>query len=425
MLDRLRRRLFAATAFVLVLLVSALLALSLASSVATQREDACTTCQRMAFLLIYQLEGDITDAPQVLADYEREMGIASRLVCQNGDVLYSSDAVDVAALEEKLDRTMSVTPLKNSEADAASGQGGIVSVADNNGRYSLIPATVLAHDGQRYRLTLAAPETGVWTFLAPELPQVLLLWCIACAVIALTTHLLLRRAFAPAEAMIDRQKAFVAAASHELKSPLAVIVANTDLLAEEPLSLEGHQRLTVVEDECNRLARLTGDLLLLTSADAGRSNIVRQPVDLEALLIDLYDAYAPLCTSHGQHLALELPEASLPTLSSDPSRLRQILTILLNNATSHTPPGTDIRLIASANAKGLTLSVSDNGPGIAPKDQPHIFERFYRADSAHSDKRHTGLGLSIAQVLTSQLNGHLSVSDTPGGGATFRLTLPL
>lgn len=428
MLDTLRRRLLCVASCVLMLSVTLLLAVSLQSSVAVQREAEVTYLQRMSFLLTSQLEKTIDDAPQLLADYAREMSVSCLLTADDGTVLYESSTIDMPALAHDAAQSIGTTPL--TDGQPANTQSGIVSITQNGQRYELAQATIVSGDGAQYSLLLAQEAPALWSLITPALPRALLCWCAALVLIVCTTHLLLRRAFAPAETMQRRQKEFVATAAHELKSPLAVIMANAECLSEESLSQPAKQHLALIDRECARLARLGDDLLLLTTIDAGGRQIAKQAVDVDSLLIDLYDAYQPLCAHSDHPLRLDLPESPLPTIASDAAALRQILAIFLDNAQSHTPAGTHICIDTKCTANALLLRISDDGPGVSSEDAPHLFERFYRADHAHSSKKHSGLGLSIAQALANALGASVAYEPAlqgragPLGGARFILQIP-
>ena len=123
-------------------------------------------------------------------------------------------------------------------------------------------------------------------------------------------------------------------------------------------------------------------------------------------------------------ISISLPDEKIRPVSCDRDRIRQVLSILLHNAFCYTPPGSHILLSLSETPPGLSLSVSDDGPGIPDESKAHIFERFYRADASRSDSTHFGLGLSIAWEILRAHRGTISVKDAPGGGASFTLTLP-
>ncbi len=231
------------------------------------------------------------------------------------------------------------------------------------------------------------------------------------------------RAMAPVEASQRRQAEFVAAASHELRAPLAVIRTSASALRVEP---ERANALTDgIERECARMARLVEDLLSLAGMDAGTWSIRRERVDLDTLLLETADDFYPIARRKGQTLALEVPDEPLPSVTGDPQRLRQILSVLLDNACSYTPEGGTITLSGAAEGRWACLRTADTGPGIGPEHLPHIFDRFYRADAARTGKGHFGLGLSIARELARLHGGELSVERTGSGHRVFAPPAPV
>ena len=229
------------------------------------------------------------------------------------------------------------------------------------------------------------------------------------------------RAMRPIEQSLARQTAFIAAASHELRSPLAVISANAPQLPESP---ENAHCADAIRAEAGRMGRLVSDLLLLAGSDAHAYSLSPRSVDAEALLSDLYARYAPLAAQRGTRLLAELPEAPLPPLHGDAERLEQLLAILVQNALDYTPQGGSVTLGADGAHGHVRLWVSDTGPGVPDAEKERVFERFYRADHSRSDKLHFGLGLAVARELAALHGGTLYVRDAPGGGACFVLTLP-
>ena len=231
------------------------------------------------------------------------------------------------------------------------------------------------------------------------------------------------RAIRPIEENQKKQAEFIAAASHELRSPLAVIRTSAEAMEVDPAQAP---RLTKsIEGECARMARLVDDLLTLARSDAGSWSIRRETVDIDALLLETADLFSPIARQREQTLALEVPDTALPAVSGDPQRLKQVLTVLLDNAFSYTPQGGTVTLSATFGEKWLRLRVSDTGPGISEAHLGHIFERFYRADQARSGKEHFGLGLSIAEELARLHHGTLKVAETGEKGTTFELKLPV
>lgn len=231
------------------------------------------------------------------------------------------------------------------------------------------------------------------------------------------------RAIAPIEESRKRQTEFVAAASHELRSPLAVIRTSASALGMEPGRTI--QLRSAIDRECARMARLVDDLLTLAGRDAGSWSIRPEPVDLDTLLLETCDGFYPVARQKCQTLELEVPDDPLPTVNGDAQRLRQILTVLLDNACAYTPQDGRIVISGASEGKWALLRVLDNGPGIGPAHLPHIFDRFYRADPARGGKDHFGLGLSIAWELARLHGGSLTVEQTGPGGTTFLLKLPI
>ena len=221
-----------------------------------------------------------------------------------------------------------------------------------------------------------------------------------------------------------KQAEVIAAASHELRSPLAVLRSAIPAIFAAPERKEA--LLHTMDLECSRMSRLIDDMLLLASADAKTWNIYPQKTDVDTLLIETYEAFLPVCHEKQITLYLDLPEESIPCIWIDPERIRQILSILLDNALFYTPAQKAIHICVSLanHSRYLVIQVKDQGCGIPRENQPYIFDRFYRADKARSGKEHFGLGLSIAKELAILHGGTITVADNPGGGSCFSVTLP-
>jgi len=228
----------------------------------------------------------------------------------------------------------------------------------------------------------------------------------------------------PVEESQKKQAQFIAAASHELRSPLAVLRSAVAALGNDPK--EKGTLLPVIDSECVRMSRLIDDMLLLASADAKTWSLQMQCIDMDTLLIDLYEAFQPSCLEKGISLCLELPEASLPPVPGDPQRIRQLLLVLLDNARTYTPSGRSIyiRALASLQKPVVALQVIDEGCGIPDEYKPYVFDRFFRADSSRNDKQHFGLGLSIARELVLLHHGTITLTDRENGGSCFTVELP-
>ncbi|ACO47718.1 HAMP domain-containing sensor histidine kinase [Deinococcus deserti] len=219
------------------------------------------------------------------------------------------------------------------------------------------------------------------------------------------------------------QQRFVGDASHELRAPLTVMRGNLELLRRHPHldPAEREEMLGDIERETSRLSRLVEDLLLLARSDAG-VQLACRPVSLRAAALEaLRDArlLAP-------GLNLDLRAEDRPYMvSGDHDRLKQLLLILLDNASKYTPEGSTVTVCLGEEGNDVLLTVKDQGSGIPPEAQAHIFERFYRADPARQrEPGGAGLGLSIAQWIAAQLRGSLEVQSTGPDGTTFCLRLP-
>jgi len=184
--------------------------------------------------------------------------------------------------------------------------------------------------------------------------------------------------------------------------------------------------LGIAHTEVDRLSHLTGDLLLLASSDASALSVHLAPTAPDTLCIEVYEQFYPLARQQGHPLTLELPDCPVPPVPADGERLRQLLAILLHNAIEHTPAGTPVELVLRYTPDSrapVSFAVTDHGPGIPDAEKEHIFDRFYRADKSRTDKSHFGLGLSVAAELARLHAAKLTVCDTPGGGATLRMSL--
>jgi signal transduction histidine kinase len=218
------------------------------------------------------------------------------------------------------------------------------------------------------------------------------------------------------------QQRFVADASHELRAPLTIILANLELL-ERRGDLPGPEREEALHEatrETRRLARLVADLLALARADAGMP-ARRRPVELDRVLLDAFGQVRHLAA--GKAVALDTLEPAI--VDGDPDQLKQLLLALIDNAIKYTPPDGRVTLRLRRVAGTAEVSVRDTGIGISPEALPHVFERFYRADPARQrDPGGTGLGLAIARWIVEQHGGTVALASQPGKGTTATVRLP-
>ena len=256
--------------------------------------------------------------------------------------------------------------------------------------------------------------------------RLLFLCAVLTAIFALSVFswLFTRKMIQPLEKSRKEQNSFIAAASHELRSPLAVI--QSSLSAVPHASKEQADRfISISLEECQRMARLIQDMLSLSRSDNHTWVLNTVPCEVDTLLLEAFEKYQQPARESGKKLQIDLPEDPLPLCICDPEKINQILTILIDNALSYVPEGGLIRLQAEKEPGAIAISVSDNGPGIPDSEKDSVFQRFYRSDASRNDKQHFGLGLCIAKEIALLHHGSLRVLDAPGGGATFVLKLPL
>jgi two-component system OmpR family sensor kinase len=227
-----------------------------------------------------------------------------------------------------------------------------------------------------------------------------------------------------ARASEDRMRRFVADASHELRTPLTSIRGFAELHRQGAVRdpKEVARLMRRVEDEAMRMGMLVDDLLLLARMDQERPLQVI-PVDLLTVVADVvHDARA---VAPDRAVELEVQGAP-PIVSGDDARLHQVVQNLVTNALRHTPADSPIEVRLRTEGRGAVVDIVDHGPGLAPQIRDRVFERFYRVESSRTrDAGGAGLGLSIVAALVNAHGGSVRVDETPGGGATFRVLLPL
>jgi two-component system, OmpR family, sensor kinase len=219
------------------------------------------------------------------------------------------------------------------------------------------------------------------------------------------------------------QQRFVADAAHELRAPLTAIQGNIQLLPRLGEMPEEDRAETIhfLDEEARRLSRLIVELLSLARADAGIELELR-PIELDAVLLDTIGEFRLAAAEH--QLVVESVEPL--TIAGDPSRLKELAIILLDNAIKYTPEGGAVHVSARREYSDALLEVADTGIGIPSEALPHVFERFYRADvERRRDTGGTGLGLSIAKWIVDQHHGEITVDSIESEGTRVVVRLPL
>ena len=228
----------------------------------------------------------------------------------------------------------------------------------------------------------------------------------------LFSHYFTGKLLAPIIESRKKQMAFIAAASHELRTPIAVI--NSALSAAK--AAEGMKKdhfYQIAKGESLRLSTLTDDLLLLNRSDAGRLDLKKQPTELDTLLLNACESFEPLAKEHKMTITASLPEEALPLCACDRERLHQALGILISNALHYGTEGGYVKLSLSHNKSMFWIMAEDNGIGIQEEDKPYIFDRFYRADTARTQKSGGyGIGLAVARSLAEANRAVISAKYT-------------
>lgn len=257
---------------------------------------------------------------------------------------------------------------------------------------------------------LAAVDNLRWLFAA----------CVAggLALTGLASLYLSTRSIRPVEESIQQQRAFVAAASHELRTPVAAIRANAEVLSDAPLE-DFIPYLNAITQEGERMSHLVSDLMDLARSDAGELQVREEETDVADIANRAASLLRPLAEQRRHRLELELENA---LCRADSDRLCQVLVILLDNAIRYTPEGGVIRISSGKEGQQAFLRVADNGPGIPDAQKKQVFERFFRLDASRSASG-SGLGLSVAGQLMEQMHGNIRVIDAPEGGSVFHVRL--
>ncbi len=211
------------------------------------------------------------------------------------------------------------------------------------------------------------------------------IWVNVCTLMFIMSRLLVGKDVQPVEAALQSQKEFIASASHELKSPLAVIQANAETLDIKKSDPASEQKRNVILGECSRMSHLIRSLLSLAASDTGHWIMDMKASDVDTLLIEVWEEYTESAQKRNLRLDLNIEE-HYPKLICDKDYMKQTLGILLDNAISYSPPGLSIEMGARVIGKSIIFYVMDHGPGIAEKDKDKIFQRFYSGDCSRTDK---------------------------------------
>jgi signal transduction histidine kinase len=234
------------------------------------------------------------------------------------------------------------------------------------------------------------------------------------------------RALIPVKKSWERQRDFVADASHELRTPLAVVQTNLELvMGNKEDSVESQiYWLENIKAENIRMAKLVNDLLFIARSDSNEAQVEKSSFPLDIVCKEAAMSFKLLCDGNNINILDDI-EPDVNFYGSE-TRIKQLITILVDNAVKYTPSGGQIKISLKQTDTYVELNVADTGVGISREHLHKIFERFYRVDSSRSSASGgTGLGLSIAKIIVNEHHGHINVNSEPDKGSHFHVTLPL
>lgn len=432
MIKKLRRRLTLLFLIPTSLILSLILLVLFFWQASLTRNEQAVNLQNQILNLTYQLEGAYFFSDDWLAGLEYDYRMIIHIEDNRVPLLFSGSwsprtdrdvLIELAkeqARKEHIDtsaRPYSST-MKKSSIFTVHGR--------NHDTYQGIVVILATEDGFR-SLTMLSDITE----LKRQEPRRLLFFLgvdiLGILALFLISRFVASKAASPVAEYHRKQTDFIAAASHELRSPLAVI-QNCAAASLSMPELTGKMNRLILS-ECIRSGKLIKNLLWLTSADTGKNPRKPAPVEIDLLLLRLFETYEPLCYSKNIRLRLLLTDEMIPCVSGNSQWIYQLFSIFLDNAIAYGCTGAgnfhggkpSIEICARVEGRKVAVSVSDHGPGIPKGQKDMIFDRFYRSDASRKEKEHFGLGLSIAQSLAAQLGVGIEVLDTEGGGCTFRV----
>ena len=247
----------------------------------------------------------------------------------------------------------------------------------------------------------------------------LLIGFVALAVLFACSYVLSGAVTRPVARAWQQQKQFLSDASHELKTPLTVVLSSAELLDQSALP-EQRQYVDNIRAESRRMKRLVEDMLTLSRADDGRLKAAMVPVDLSDAVVDTALRFEPVAFEAGRQLSYDIDEGITVTGSRD--QLQQVAGVLLDNAIKYAPQGAGVHMTLTQAERKAVLTVENGGPPIPPEVLPHLFDRFYRADGSRTQGGF-GLGLSIAQAIVREHKGTIRC-ESDRRSTRFIVTLP-
>jgi signal transduction histidine kinase len=291
----------------------------------------------------------------------------------------------------------------------------------------LVASSPVEQPGRVLVLQVARSPEVVWQIVGSLLLVLVPIGLCAVALAAVGGLFVSRRAMRPIRDAFERQRTFIADASHELKTPLTLIRADAEVLSPALTDPDDRELADDLIAETDRMNALLSDLLTLARLDAGKLAVEHKPFDLANTIAETAERFDARATAEAKKLEVRLDPADEIPARGDPRRTEQILAALLDNALRFTPSRGSVTVEGRTRDGQAIATVTDTGPGVSPEHLPRVFDRFYRAEAARTRSEAgggTGLGLSIARDLARAQGGDLFAANIPKGGASFTLRLP-
>lgn len=431
MIKKLKRNLYFLFVSSLLIIFSVAFILLIRENLIAKRNAELAYFNRMISILVLQMEHQ-ENYGAYLALYEEKLGMSFQLSSDAGERLYQSQSLDddlvhtFLSTQQKTEGDFTFNPSSLTQEHYYSRQGGVFTIRSmDDKQYYCVSCLIITDYNAVYTLITTKEYASHTALLKPILGYYMGIWCFVLLSLLFLSKILVEKAVKPTESAMQSQKDFIAAVSHECKEPLAAILSCAEVMGAIPDAPDDVQKqIHTIDSEVTRMSKLIQELLLLSSLDAGNWSFHMTEIDIDTLMINLYEKFEPVCKKNSLRLQLKLPEICCPPLFSDEDRLTQLFGIFLDNAVTYSNPESEILLQASVVKDIFVVSIIDHGTGISDQDKPFIFNRFYQCDKSHTKKEHFGLGLSIANELVSKLNGKIQLLDTKGGGCTFKIFLP-
>lgn len=409
MLARLRREFVAIMMLVSGLVLAGVLGTALASTYTTQRAITENLLERA-------LAGDV-GSPQ--------MGDATGE--QSADVMLTV-VLDVASDGSAMAYVNGQVPIPSSTLESVIAEA--LSSDDDFGESADFPISWM-RAGTAYGWRLAFVDTYTRDLaIRTQAISSAVIFAVSMAGLFVISYLLSGRALRPVERAWEEQRRFVSDASHELKTPLAVILANTQILErDEDLPEESLRWVRSTSEEAEHLRQLVEDLLTLARADEGAGAgrpahpDATASTDLTSLVSGCALEFDAVAFERGCSIECDLEKGV--SVAADAERLGRVVRILLDNATKYAEKGSVVRVTLAREGHRARLAVNNRGEVISPEDLAHLFDRFYRTDKARerSAEGGFGLGLAIAKSLVESAGGKIWATSTEHDGTTFTVTL--